>query len=219
MGEGVRYETAGSLNGGRKVWVLARMPREYIMLGDRVSPYMVFSNTHDGSGAVRVAMTPVRVVCSNTLNLALGTAARSWSAIHTAGVQDKIGEAEHTLFMAEHYMDALGREFEALSRMKLTDHKAEDCMNALLPLDEGMGRVQKSNILKLREDMKARYFDAPDLKDMPKNAYRFLNAVSDFTTHGKPLRESGNRRESLFSRVMDGNAALDKAYGLVRSVA
>lgn len=219
LGEGVRYETAGSLNGGRKVWVLARMPREYIMLGDRVSPYMVFSNTHDGSGAVRVAMTPVRVVCSNTLNLALSTAARSWSAMHTAGVQDKIGEAEHTLFMAERYMDALGREFEALSRIKLADHKAEDCMNALLPLDEGMGRVQKSNILKLREDMKARYFDAPDLKDMPKNAYRFLNAVSDFTTHGKPLRESGNRRESLFSRVMDGNAALDKAYGLVRSVA
>ena len=67
--------------------------------------------------------------------------------------------------------------------------------------------------------MKARYFDAPDLKEVPKNAYRFLNAVSDFSTHGKPLRGSANRRESLFVKVMDGNAALDKAYGLVKSIA
>lgn len=219
LGEGVRYETAGSLNGGRRVWVLARMPREYIMLGDRVSPYMVFSNTHDGSGAIRVAMTPVRVVCSNTLNLALSTAARGWSAMHTAGALDKIGEAEHTLFMAERYMDALGREFESLSRVKLADARAEACMNALLPMDEGMGRVQKGNVTKLREDLKARYFDAPDLKDMPKNAYRLLNAVSDFTTHGKPLRESENRKESLFAKVVDGNAVLDRAYGLIKNIA
>lgn len=199
--------------------MLARMPREYIMLGDRVSPYMVFSNTHDGSGAVRVAMTPVRVVCSNTLNLALSGAARSWSAMHTAGVRDRIGEAERALFMAERYMDALGREFERLSKIKMPDSKAVSFINALLPADEGMGRVQKGNVAKLREDLKARYFDAPDLKDVPKNAYRFLNAVSDFTTHGKPLRESENRRESLFARVMDGNAALDRAYGLMKSAA
>lgn len=219
LGEGVRYETAGSLNGGRRVWVLARMPREYIMLGDRVSPYMVFSNTHDGSGAIRVAMTPVRVVCSNTLNLALARATRSWSAMHTSGVQERIGEAEHTLLMAEGYMDALGWEFERLSRVKMPDSMVMDSINALLPVDEAMGRVQKGNVIKLREDMKIRYFDAPDLKDVPKNAYRFLNAVSDFSTHGKPLRESGNRRESLFGRVMDGNALLDRAYGLVKNIA
>lgn len=219
LGEGVRYETAGSLNGGRKVWVLARMPREYIMLGDRISPYLVFSNTHDGSGAVRVAMTPVRVVCSNTLNLALSSAARSWSAVHTAGVRDRISEAEHTLLMAERYMDALGREFEGLSRIKMPDAKTEGSISALLPMDEGMGRVQKGNVKRLREDLRARYYDAPDLKDMPKNAYRFLNAVSDFTTHAKPLRESGNSRESLFARVMDGNASLDRAYSLVKNAA
>ena len=71
LGQGVRYETAGSLMGGKKVWLLAHMPREYIISGERISPYLVFSNTHDGSGAVKVAVTPIRVVCSNTLNLAL----------------------------------------------------------------------------------------------------------------------------------------------------
>lgn len=219
LGEGVRYETAGSLNGGRKVWVLARMPREYIMLGDRVSPYMVFSNTHDGGGAIRVAMTPVRVVCSNTLNLALSTAARSWSAMHTARVQDRIGEAESTLLLAERYMDMLGKEFEKLSRVKLTDTKAREAIHALLPLESSMSGVQKKNIERQREDMERRYFDAPDLKDVPKNGYRFVNAVSDFATHGKPLRDSGNYKENLFSRVMDGNTLIDRAYGLVKQIA
>lgn len=83
LGEGVRYETAGSLQGGRKIWLLAKLPQEYIMLGDRISPYLVFSNTHDGSGSVKVAITPIRVVCNNTLNLALANAKRSFSMIHT----------------------------------------------------------------------------------------------------------------------------------------
>jgi phage/plasmid-like protein (TIGR03299 family) len=71
LGKGVRYETAGSLAEGKKIWLLARLPREYIIAGERISPYLVFSNTHDGSGSVKVAITPIRVVCNNTLNLAL----------------------------------------------------------------------------------------------------------------------------------------------------
>lgn len=61
LGEGVRYETAGSLQEERRVWLLARLPREYIIGGERISPYLVFSNAHDGSGAVKVCVTPVRV--------------------------------------------------------------------------------------------------------------------------------------------------------------
>ena len=94
LGEGVRYETAGALLDGRKVWILARMPREFIINGEQISPYLVFSNTHDGSGAIKVAVTPIRVVCNNTLNLALSTAKRSWSMVHTGDVQGKMEEAK-----------------------------------------------------------------------------------------------------------------------------
>ena len=76
LGEGVRYETAGSLQDGRKIWMLARLPHQYIINGEEITPFMVFMNSHDGSGAIKAAMTPVRVVCSNTLNLALATAKR-----------------------------------------------------------------------------------------------------------------------------------------------
>lgn len=215
LGAGVRYETAGSLQEGRRVWLLARLPREYIISGERITPYLVFSNTHDGSGAVKAALTPVRVVCNNTLNLALDTAKRSWSMIHTGNIRDKIQEAEDTLFMAEEYMDRLGKEFERLRRQKITDRQVKEYIEQLLPVEKDATAVQIKNIAKLRKDMQDRYYDAPDLKGVGGNAYRFINAVSDFATHADPLRRTANYKENLFIRTMDGNPVIDKAYQLV----
>lgn len=93
--EGVRYETVGSLQGGRRIWLLAHMPHDYIISGEKFSPYLLFSNAHDGSGAVKVALPSIRVVCQNTLNLALTTAKRSWSMMHTGNIQ----EAKTTLLL------------------------------------------------------------------------------------------------------------------------
>ena len=217
LGKGVRYETAGSLQEGRKVWLLARLPREYIIGGERISPYLVFSNTHDGSGSVKVAVTPVRVVCNNTLNLALDTASRSFSMVHTGNIQDKIQEAKDTLFMAESYMDCLGAEFEQLRRQKMTDAQVKEFMELLLPIEKDSTQIQSKNILRLREDLKKRYYDAPDLQKVGNNAYRFINAVSDFATHAKPLRRTANYNENLFARTIDGNPLIDKAYQLLKT--
>lgn len=142
LGSGVRYETAGSLQEGRKVWLLARLPREYIISGERISPYLVFSNTHDGSGAVKVAVTPIRVVCNNTLNLALNTAKRSWSMIHTGDIRNKISDAKETLFMADKYMENLGCEFEKLRRQKMTDRQVKEYIEMLLPIEEDASIIQ-----------------------------------------------------------------------------
>ena len=217
IGKGVRYETAGSLQEGKKVWLLARLPREYIIAGERISPYLVFSNTHDGSGSVKVAVTPVRVVCNNTLNLALDKASRSFSMIHTGNIQDKIQEARDTLFMAEEYMDCLGAEFEQLRRQKMTDVQVKEYINLLLPMEKEATRLQSKNIIRLREDMMKRYYDAPDLQTVGNNAYRFINAVSDFATHANPLRRTVNYNENLFARTIDGNPLIDKAYQLIKA--
>lgn len=217
LGRGVRYETAGSLQEGKKVWLLARLPREYIIAGERISPYLVFSNTHDGSGSVKVAITPVRVVCNNTLNLALNTAKRSFSMIHTGNIQDKIQEAKDTLFMAEEYMDCLGVEFEQLRRQKITDAQVKEYIEQLLPMEKEPTPIQSKNIIRLREDMMRRYYDAPDLQKVGNNAYRFINAVSDFATHSAPLRRTANYNENLFARTVDGNPLIDKAYQMVRA--
>lgn len=217
LGEGVRYETAGSLQEGRRVWMLARLPREFIIGGERISPYMVFSNTHDGSGAVKTALTPIRVVCNNTLNLALRTAKRSWSMIHTGDISGKIEEAKNTLLLADGYMTALGQEFENLRKIKLSEKQVLDYIKILLPMEENYSLLQKRGVEKLRADMKMRYFDAPDLKGVGNNGYRFVNAVSDFATHSTPRRKTANYKENIFARTADGNPMIDRAYQLVKA--
>ena len=217
LGEGVRYETAGSLQEGRRVWMLARLPREFIIGGERISPYMVFSNTHDGSGTVKTALTSIRVVCNNTLNLALRTAKRSWSMIHTGDISGKIEEAKNTLLLADEYMTALGQEFENLRKIKLSEKQVLDYIKILLPMEENYSLLQKRGVEKLRADMKMRYFDAPDLKDVGNNGYRFVNAVSDFATHSTPRRKTANYKENIFARTADGNPMIDRAYQLVKA--
>lgn len=215
LGEGVTYETAGSLQEGKKVWMLARLPQRYIISGDEITPYLVFSNTHDGSGAIKVAMTPVRVVCNNTLNLALDTARRSWSTVHTGNLSEKMLDARRTLLYADNYMAELGKAFERLNQVKITDRQVMEYIDCMFPDTENMSFQQKKNVARMKEEMKMRYFDAPDLKGVAKNGYRFVNAVSDFATHAKPLRETKNYRENLFGRTMEGNTLIDRAYELV----
>ena len=215
LGDGVRYETAGSLQEGRKVWLLAKLPHEYIISGDRISPYLVFFNSHDGSGAIKAALTPIRVVCQNTLNLALSSAKRSWSMIHTGDIRGKIEEARDTLLLAETYMDSLGKAFEELRGKKLTEKQVKEYIEILLPIEDGSTPQQARNMRKLQEDMKLRYFDAPDLRDVGNNGYRFINAVSDFATHSNPLRRTANYKENLFARTAEGNPLIDKAYQMM----
>ena len=215
LGAGVRYETAGSLQDGKRIWLLAKLPHEYIIGGEQISPYLVFSNTHDGSGAIKVAVTPVRVVCSNTLNLALSTAKRSWSTIHTGDINGKMDEARETLQLANKYMHCLGKEFNNLQQKKISERKVMEFIEELLPEPENASYQQKRNVARLRDDMKRRYFDAPDLKDLGNTAYRFVNAVSDFATHARPIRETRDYQQNMFMKTVDGNPLIDKAYQMV----
>ena len=215
LGEGVRYETAGSLQGGKKVWLLARLPREYIITGERISPYLVFTNSHDGSGAIKAAITPIRVVCQNTLNLALADAKRCWSTNHTGDIKGKMEEAKNTLLMADQYMENLGKEIETLSRKQMSDKQVMEYIDILLPTDPRASDLQRKNIDRLKDDIKIRYFEAPDLVSLGKNAYRYINAVADFATHMSPLRKTNNYQENLFARTIEGNPFIDKAYQMV----
>lgn len=215
LGKGVRYETAGSLKGGRKTWILARLPKQYRLAEDITMPYLVFSNSHDGSAAIKVAMTPVRVVCNNTLNLALQNADRIWSANHTGDIDSKLEDARMTLFMAENYMNELAKESTRLSRKKVSDAEVEEYIKMLLPIATDATEIMEHNVKKMREDLKMRYYSAPDLQNIGKNHYRFINAVSDFATHAKPLRETMQYRENLFLKTMEGNPVIDKAYRIM----
>lgn len=217
LGDGVEYETAGSLAGGKRIWLLARLEGRF-MTGEKYDPYLVFFNSHDGSGAIRVAITPIRVVCQNTLNLALRHASRTWSCMHKGDIKSKLDEARHTLNHTKEYLDALEEEFGNLKLKKLTDEKVKQYVEDLFPLDENEpSAVRKRNIEAMRKDLLYRYFFAPDLVDVEKSAYRFINAVSDFTTHTTEHKHTKFYRENLFDKTANGNPIIDKAYQMVRA--
>ena len=215
LGEGVTYETAGSLQNGRRVWMLAKLPQKYIISGDEITPYLVFFNSHDGSGSIKVAMTPIRVVCQNTLNFALKTAKRSWSVNHVGNIDKKLDDAFDTLLNANKYMTELGKGIDSLYHRKVSDREVAQFTEILFPFPPAATAQQKKNVKQARDGVMVRYYEAPDLVDMGKNGYRFVNAVSDFATHAKPQRERSNYREALFARTVDGNSLIDKAYELV----
>ena len=219
LGEGAVYETAGSLASGKRIWMLAKLENTKLA-GDDFEPYLVFTNSHDGSSSIRVAITPVRVVCQNTLNLALRTAKRNWACMHKGNVADKLDEARFTLINAEKYMTALDAEFCDLRDKDLTRFDVKNLIEQLIPMDcdetdvKNIKRVE--TIKELRSRLMFRYTDAPDLREMKKdNVYRFLNAVSDFATHEPPRRWTANWQENRMMNTVEGNALIDKAYRLV----
>ena len=236
LGEGVQYETAGSLDSGKRVWMLARMEGT-IIAEEQVDPYLVFTNSHDGKGAIRVAAVPVRVVCQNTLNLALSQASRHWTCIHKGDIQSKLDEARYTLASAERYMEALEEEFGELKLKKVTDKQVKDMTEKLLELEYAdlfKKAIKAGKILDFKEAQKAQkyeeklnrkradilniYYDKPDLRGTEHTAFRFVNAVSDYATHNTDHKNTRNYQENLFMKTIDGNNLIDTSYQLALAV-
>ena len=219
IGEGCVYETAGSLRNGKQIWLLARLPESVQIAGDAVMPYLCFTNTHDGSGAVKVFMTPVRIVCQNTLNQALSTAKRTWSARHTGSIENKLREATETLQLANNYMVELKKTSETLALQKIDEDKLLKMIADLVPIEDGMSDRTKTSLKDMRNDIWFRYTFAPDLKDTETTLYRFVNAVADTTTHKEPNRLTKNWRENQFASIVAGSSMLDQAYKMALAMA
>lgn len=207
IGGDVKYETAGSLLGGRKVWMLARMPAEKI-LGDDVVPYLCFVAGHDGMSSIRVCMTPIRVVCNNTLNLALKKAKRSWSARHSGDIATKMDDARQCLELSGTYMDALGKYADKLANTTVAREDLEDYVDELFPSNIDDSDRKRNNTDRLRAEF-MKCYDAPDLKKFQGTAWGVVNAAADMATHSAPGRESKTFQENNWNRLLDGHTLID----------
>ena len=207
IGGEVRYETAGSLLGGRKIWLLAQMPKTTV-LGDDVEPYLCFTNTHDGSGAVRVMMTPVRVVCNNTLNLALRTAKRSWSVKHTGDPAKKIAEARETLGLANEYMSSLNEQAEKFTEVKVDEATVEAMLKNLFPVGEKASDTVKRNA-QANKDAFIMCYAAPDIAQYYGTAWGVINAAADMVAHAQPHKNTATYDENRWNQIMNGHALVD----------
>jgi len=212
LGGDVRYETAGSLNDGKRTWLLARLPETEIV-GDKTEQYLVFTNTFDGSGAVKVACTPVRVVCQNTLNFALGSAKRSWSIRHTANIEYRLQDAHDALMLAGEYIDALKVNAEQLATQHLTDREIDGLIGQLFPVEQDATKIAKTNCLNRRLAFR-KALNADDLANFRNTKWGFVNAAADFADHIF-FRNTENARENRLANVFSGAPLMDKAYELV----
>jgi phage/plasmid-like protein (TIGR03299 family) len=216
-GGNVRYDTAGSLRNGAVVWLLAKMPERDI-LGDKVEPFLCFSNSHDASSSVRVCITPVRVVCNNTLNIAIAGAKRCWATRHVGKIDDKPEEARFTLGLADKYMDGLKRLAEKYSSEKINDKQYREFIEAIFPLPENPDadkNKKKTKNVRYYWNLMLFCYNAPDIEKFRGTKWGALNAVSDAVYHGAPLRKTMTYRENLWANSMGGNSAIDKAVSVL----
>lgn len=213
LGDGVTYETAGSLRGGRQIWLLARMPEREIA-GDKVEPYICFTNTHDGSGAVRACMTPIRVVCNNTLNVALSTAQRSWSTPHRGNVAARLEEARETLGLADLYMQRLAEQADRLANERMTEANTLWALEQLFPTPVDATDRQKQTARDARDGIMICTL-SPDLIKFAGTKWGFLNAVSDYATHGEPVRRTAHYQETRWANIINCHWLLDRAMAIV----
>lgn len=207
IGGEVRYETAGSLSGGKRIWLLAKMENTTVA-GDEVEPYLCFTNTHDGTGSIRACMTPVRVVCNNTLNVALSTASRSWSAKHVGKVQEKIIEAQRALELAGKYLEALDEYADRMANTSVNTEKVREILDELFPAKEDDSERVKENARRAKNEYMVCYF-MPDLEKFRGTAWGALNAMADMVDHNAPRRQTENYAENNWSRIIDGHYLVD----------
>ena len=217
VGDGdVRYETAGSLRNGRQVWMLARMNRSMSLLGDAFEPYLCFVNSHDGTGAVRVLMTPIRVVCQNTLNIAMRGAQRSWSTPHVGDISARLAAAQNTLELANRYIVRLEKEADILAQTPVSAARFDEILESLFPVDADATPRSKATTLAQREGVH-RAYAAEDLQRFSGTGWGVVNAVSDFVGHTTPRRQTTTFKSNRWAKLAAGDNLIDQAYELVLS--
>jgi phage/plasmid-like protein (TIGR03299 family) len=217
LGEDVVYETAGSLFNGRKIWLLARLPEDSI-LGDEIIPYLCFVNSHDGKGAIRVALTPTRVVCQNTLTIGLREAKRTWSTKHMGDMSAKLDAARDSLELANTYMKFLKVQADIFATQRVTEEQFGQFAEALFIPEDASPQQLKTGEKRI-EDLKFRYFEAPDLAEFRGTGWGFINAVSDFATHAQPIRMTKTYQDKLMNSAIEGFDVIERAQELLKAAA
>lgn len=210
IGAGAVYETAGSLENGKRVWMLARLPETKI-LGDEIIPYLCFSNGHDGFHTIKVCMTPTRVVCNNTLNFALKNAPRAWSTKHVGDLSGKLEEAKHTLELADNYMKELEVTADQLANTDVSEDEVRKILDNVFPVTEKDSDRRKQNVEEIKDQFMVCML-SPDILKFKGTAYQVAQAAADFVDHVEPKRKVSNYREKNFGKILDGHIILDGVF-------
>jgi len=210
---GGRWETAGSIRGGRVVFGSLALERETVLdpngVADKVKTYLLINTSHDGSIAIQASITPVRVVCANTLNLALGSKKnkikQSFKIRHTQTANGKVQIAREALGLANAYMDSFDKMAHAMIQKEITAQQFNDIVLAAYPKPEkdSKGSSKKwENKIDLINDIYTGEFNGT----IANTAWGALNALTERLDWHRNARGSSN--ESLLAAASGFDATI-----------
>lgn len=199
-----KYETAGSLDGGRIVWVLLNLGKDVVVGQDKTIPYLLMTNSHDGSMGIKALTTPIRVVCQNTLTFALNNFATQFSFRHTQRVHDRIEQGRNSLELSYKYIDGFQEEVERLIDQQVSNDKYQEIIDSLFPVPEL--KDDESNVVvntKARETQGVLWnnFENPEFDEHKGTAWSVVNAISNYELWSAPIR-NGERDVRIMQKTI-----------------
>jgi phage/plasmid-like protein (TIGR03299 family) len=214
------YHTAGSLEGGKRIWILAKMKGE-VRIGhdDVIEKYLLLASSHDGSSALRMLPTPVRVVCQNTLNLALeGGVGEGVSIRHTATAGARMEQAARVLRVAHGYYDTFQIAAEQFANQRFSDEQMRALAVALYPDHETEPSTRSKNV---RDQLVSLFEGGIGHREhgIEGTAWAALNAVAEHADHHRQVRSThaaSDAEAKLSSSWFGSGAALKRqAYAVI----
>ena len=189
----VVWESAGSLKNGRVVYGSMSIPRTMVLdpngANDQTKLYLIVWTSHDGSVAVQSAITPVRVMCQNTLNLAMKRAKQSFKIRHTQTAEGKIAQAREALGLSIAYFDEFSKQAQELFSREVTNAEFSKIVNAIYPQPEkdAKGSVKKwENKVLLIDEL---YHNSPTNANIKGTAWGVVNALTERLDYYRTARK------------------------------
>lgn len=225
LGMGAVIETAGTVNGGRQVYLLAYLDEPFQVPGDPslTYPFLAILNAHDGTSALRLLPTDTRVVCWNTFQMASLQAERTgvqYTFKHTATVKERVEEAKTALSQVRAESKSYLALATELTGLTVDDDSLADFLVDFLPSPEEHGEVitdrVRENIATARKAFKQIYCDSQTTEGIRGTGYGLFQAAGEYLDH---IRGYRNRDTYLGRTVLSADANKAKALQLVRKVA
>ena len=192
LGSELVFETAGSLWGGKQVFITARLPDHVTVGGDEVRPYVVLSAWHTGTGAIRAMTTPVRAVCANTVRAALERARSVYRVRHVGDPTGQLHEARAVLGLAVDYYRQFKRLGDRLALEPMRERALREVLAELYPHDTALGGRALRARARARETVAALFAHGDTVGNAPGSKWCAWNAIAEFHDHhGRPRTPEG----------------------------
>lgn len=211
IGSELHFETAGSLHGGKRTWVMARMPEFIEVGGDLTGMFIFVTNAHDGHRSVRAAISPVRVVCQNTLTAALSTAPRTHAINHIGSSSAALHEARQVLDVTINYAKQFKELGDQLASESYTERRLKIALEKLYPTSDVMSDRQVGNREEARQSVVQLFKEGETVGNSPGTKWCAYNAVAEYVDYGKSTDHDGK----LLRAMEDPTGLKAKALDLV----